>query len=239
MRDVVLQGKSYLWFPDELVIKHRWQTVGLIVAPEEENPDVLNYFRLFVSANSKDKVDKFVAYLEEKGKTDAAIQIVVRKLSEPPADFGVDSVDYPQYSKDDVKSWFEKAQSSEPDFLAQVGDINIGIDRVHLNTQMPCEIIYTIDPHTALIAANGKYTVQFSADAPYVSCDVKLGSVNMKLLELAYWQVWDPRDSRMVSVGVPQQTPRLQKNSTGIWQAEFIGQGPANEFTFTYSRLLL
>ena len=39
MRTINSEGKSYLLFPDQPVILHRWQTVGLMLAPEAGNPE--------------------------------------------------------------------------------------------------------------------------------------------------------------------------------------------------------
>jgi len=234
---IVSEGKSFLSFPDEIRITHRWQTIGLIVAPEENNTDVLNYFRIFISANMKDKVSKFVDYLTSKEEDEKAIQVIVRKLNEIPAEDQVNPNEQEKYTEAEIQAKFGEAVA-DPDFLVQTGDVSIGIDRIHLNTPMPCEVIYTIDPAFASLTASGKYSIQFSADNPYVSCEVQQGGVVMKLFELVYWQVWNERDTRKVFAGAPQTTPRIQKNSTGIWQAEFTGITPNSEFNFTYSRLL-
>lgn len=238
MRNVTSEGTSTLWFPDSLSIMHRWQTIGLIVAPEEGNETVLNYFRVFISANSKAKVEKFVAYLEEKNREQTPIQVSVKKLPAPIPDFSVDTPDLAQYKTEEVQGFFEQAQAAAPDFLARMGDINIGIDQVHLNTARPCEITYTIDPDTQILSSGGRYSIQFSADNPFVSCNVSRGQVRVDLSELAYWQVWNPRQTLDVATGAPQTTPRIHKASSGIWQAEFTGLQPSNEFTFVYARLL-
>ncbi len=236
MRNIISQGKSFLSFPDDLKITHRWQTIGLLVAPEENNTTVLNYFRVFISANTKDKIIKFVEYLEGKSKDGKAIQIIVRKLNEIPFDASTETIEYPQYTEATIQEKFEQANASNPDFLIQTGDVSIGIDRVHINTPAPYEIIYTIDP---ILPPSKTHTVEFSAENPYVKCEVQRGAVTMKLSELAYWQVWNPRDTRDIASGQPQTTPRIQKNFSGLWQAEFKGLDANNEFTFTYSRLMV
>jgi len=240
MKRIDSQGKSLLSFPDELRITHRWQTIGLIVAPEENNPTVLNYFRVFISANTKEKVRNFVDYLIQKkaqSEEARAIQIVVRKLNEIAPDDQLNFEGQESYKEEEIQEKFGQAES-DPDFLTQIGEINIGIDRVHMNTLGPCEILYTIDPTWVNLPKDDKYSTQFSADNPSVSCEVMEGGVRMEMYELSSWQTWILREMREVYAGFPQTTQRIPKIYTGIWQVVFTGLRPNSEFNFSYSRLL-
>lgn len=246
MQELTSKGKSFLWFPDEPVITHKWETIGLIAVPEEGNNEIINYFRIFISGNTKDKVQNFVDYQKQKTQeflnnpetADVGIQIVVRKL---PESFSAEpAIETTMYSPEEVETRFKEAQFKEPDFLSRLGDINIGIDRIDMHTQPPYEIIYTIDPETKQLAQGGKHSFQFSADDPFVSCKVSLGAVEMSIYELTQQQTWNKRDGGQITVGHPRVTPRIAKQFTGNWQAEVIATGILNSvFTLEYSKLVL
>lgn len=249
MKKITSTGNSYLWFPKQPSIIHRWQTMGLIVVPEEGNPEVLNYFRIFISANTKQKVEDFVNYQKKKVKEYlkkqelnqledgqvAGIQVFVKKIDYSPATPPPPPIQTNAYSQDEFMNLLENA---ELDFLASSGEINIGIDRVDMHTQPPYEICYVIDPETKLLSQNGKYSIQFSADQPSISCHTERGRVDVKTYELTKQQTWKEKDSRMVS-GPNPGFPNLRKEFTGNWQVDVFGIDQQNNYVLRFTKAIL
>lgn len=247
MEMITSRGNSYLWFPDKPDIVHRWQTIGLIVAPEEGHPEVLNYFRIFISGNTKQKVEKFVSYQRKKireylknleanqlkeGQI-GGIQVTVRKLE--AQNIPSKPIQTDVYSHEQFKEILKNSQKNGPDFLTSIGEINIGIDRVDMHTQPPYEIKYVIDP---LLPKGGNQTVQFSADEPGVSCQTSRGSVDVTTYELNKQQTWVQKDNRPVA-GVNPGFPKFRKEFTGNWQVQFIGIDVQNVFTYSFTKVVL
>ncbi len=250
MKKVTSNGNSYLWFPKQPSIIHRWQTMGLIVVPEEGNPEILNYFRIFISANTKQKVEDFVNYQKKKVKEYlkkqelnqledgqvAGIQVFVKKTDYP----SVTPVTPPPpiqtnaYSQDEFMNLLE---NTEIDFLASTGEINIGIDRVDMHTQPPYEIRYVIDPETKTLSQNGKFSFQFSADEPSISCNTSRGRVDVKIYELTKQQTWRVKDSKIVS-GPNPGFRNLRKEFTGNWQIDVFGIDLQNTYNLMFTKVI-
>jgi len=237
MKTIDSQGKSYLLFPEEPVILHRWQTVGLILVPETGNPESINIFRIFISGNSKAKVERFIEYQLKQGKRgEKSIQVQVEQLDskeiEAPA-----PVEEPQIpSIEEIKRQFQKTEEQEPDFLYTVGHINIGIDRVYMSTKPPYRIKYTIDPVFKTLLEGEKYTFQFSADRPFISLQSHHGKVGLQLYENRPFGDKVDFGSIEVPAGSSQVFPAVVKQFAGMWQAYVTGKFLDNSFTLDYSR---
>jgi hypothetical protein len=233
------EGQSYLLLPDAPEVTRRWDTVGLILAPEVKNGKVVNnnvnIFRLFLSGFSKPAVDGYIQYVGEKGPS--GIRLSVEHLDAPPSDQKPVEV-YPPQARDVL----EKFQSSQKDtdFLFQDGDLNFAIQRLYIATKPPYRVVYTIDPTVFAqgVAQNEtRDAAQFGGDYASVSCFANNGSVNMRLMELTYWGSWTNRGSRN-NVGNGQQNlSNIPKNFTGQWQVEVTGQGAQNNFTLEYESI--
>ena len=237
MKRIVSQGKSYLWFPDQPVIAHRWQTIGMIIAPQVDDTSVLNFFRVFISGNTKSKVENFIEYQEEQGRNNKrSIQVLVEKLDELPADY-VTEIPEPKIPDiEEVQRLFEQ-QQHQPDFLFNLGTINIGIDRVYMGTKLPYKITYVIDPtFVPLLQGEKWYSTQLGADNLYVTCDGQSGTVHLIVTEEIPWGGREDRDSMDVHAGESRTFPVITKKYTGSWQVNVTGVALDNAFNLEYTR---
>jgi hypothetical protein len=239
MKSIDSEGKSYLLFPDQPVITHRWQTVGLILVPETNNPDSLNIFRVFISGNSKAKVEKFVDYQIKQGRKNAkAIQVQVEKLDASQID--IPSVPEPFLpSVDEIKKLFSKAEKEQPDFLYSFGEITVGIDRVYMSTKPPYRIKYTVDPVFRFLFQGEKYSFEFSADRPFISLQSLQGDVHLDLFENCPYAVQQVTSALDVKAGETQILSNVVKQFAGMWHADVIGRKLENSFTIDYAKDVL
>jgi len=237
MRTINSEGKSYLLFPDQPVILHRWQTVGLMLAPEAGNPDSINIFRVYISGNSKSKVEKFLDYQFQRGRAnEKSIQVQVEKLDLSQTD-ALPPITEPQIPLlDEILKQFESAEEQQPEFLYGVGQINVGIDRVYMSTKPPYRIKYTIDPVFETLLQNEKFTFEFSADRPFISLQSHQGNVRLQLFENRPFGGKTDFGSINVSAGNSTVFPPVQKQFIGMWQAFVTGVNLDNSFTLDYSR---
>jgi hypothetical protein len=237
MRDIDSEGKSYLLFPDQLVIHHRWQTVGLILVPETNNPSCLNIFRVFISGNSREKVEKFVDYQIRQGrKKGKAIQVQVEKLdpSQLETSQPVPEPEIPPL--EELKKQIRYAEKEQPDFLYNFGKITVGIDRVYMNTKPPYRIKYTIDPPTKFLLMGENYSFEFSADRPFISIQAHQGNLHLHLFESRPFGDRLDHGGIDATAGETKVFPAVAKQFAGMWQAHVTGVKLENTFTIDYFR---
>jgi hypothetical protein len=240
MKFIASQGKSYLLFPDNPVIQHKWQTVGLILVPETNNPESLNIFRVFISGNSKTKVEQFIKYQIKQGrKQEKSIQVQVEKLDASQIDTS-DPIPVPVLpSIEEIKKLFLKAEEQTPDFLYSSGQITIGIDRAFMSTKPPYRIRYTIDPPFNILLQGEKYAFEFSADRPFISLESHRGKVHLHLLENRPFGDKIDFGGMDASAGETKTFPPVMRQYAGMWQAFVTGMNLDNAFTVDYSRDIL
>jgi len=240
MKFIASQGKSYLLFPDKPVIHHRWQTVGLILVPETNNTDCLNIFRVFISGNSKTKVEQFIQYQIKQGrKNGKAIQVQVEKLDSSPMETP-QSIPEPEIPPlEELIKQVRYAEKEQPDFLYSVGQINVGIDRVYMSTKPPYRIRYTVDPDFVPLLMGEKYMFEFSADRPFISLESHHGIVHLQLFENRPFGNKIDFGGIDASAGETKTFPAVVKQFAGMWQASVTGMNLDNSFTVDYSRDIL
>jgi hypothetical protein len=139
---------------------------------------------------------------------------------------------------DEIMKGFQKVERTLPDFLYRVGEINVGIERVYMNTQPPYRISYTIDPLFAFLRLNEKYTFEFTADRPFISLESHQGNVRLQVFEGRFFG--EPIDAGFIDVagGTSQIFPAVERRITGMWQASVTGMNLDNAFTLDYARVI-
>ena len=240
MKTVDSQGKSYLLFPSSPVIHHRWQSVGLILVPETGNPDSINIFRVFISANSKSKVENFIEYqLAQAGQNEKSIQVQVERL-DPSQVEATDLVPEPVIpSIEKIKEQFLQAEEQQPDFLYSFGQITVGIDRVFMSTKPPYRIKYTVDPIFKILLQGEKYVFEFSADRPFISIQSHNGRVHLHLFENRPFGDKLDFGELDAMAGETKTFHSVVRQFAGMWQANVTGVNLDNAFTIDYSRDIL
>jgi len=235
---------SRMIFEEQPDFVRRYQAVGLIAAPDEQ--DRLNLFRLFLSSTTKRTLEEFIAYQKERN----GIQVRVEPLSAEKRQQYAKPLTPPKPPTWEDIQPFGRPQPQGIEINFGGGKINVGISRWYIATPKPYKITYDIDPQLfgITIVRNSTHSYQFTGNNAFVSCRLEkagnndfIGNVDVYIKELSWRYGWITRQSDQGIKNKPNGQSIFANHPaqfTGEWMVEVVGKAPHNEYRITYERII-